>query len=260
MYYQSTGSGPPLLLLHGFTGSTRNWEPVIPLLAKSHTVIAVDLPGHGNTQAPADIGYYQMQSVAPKLVDLMAQQGHDQFDLLGYSMGGRLALYLAVYFPKHVSNLILESASPGLKTEQEREARRQSDHALAHRIEKGGIEPFVDFWESISLWESQKKLPAQAKAVLRQIRLDNHPTGLANSLRGMGTGAQPSLWPFLTEMKRPTLLLTGKLDGKFCSIATEMVQLIPSATHTIIDDAGHTIHLEQRRAWLKAVTSFLIQP
>ncbi|MCZ7671308.1 MAG: hypothetical protein M5U34_31335 [Chloroflexi bacterium] len=118
---------------------------------------------------------------------------------------------------------------PGLKTEAERAERRHRDNALAGRIERDGIEAFVDFWESLPLWDSQKQLSAETRARLRQQRLQNNPLGLANSLRGMGTGMQPSLWHKLSEITMPALLLTGELDHKFCTIGEEMAQLIPAS-------------------------------
>lgn len=257
MYFTKTGSGPPLLLLHGFTGCTRNWEPLVPHLAQSHTVIIVDLPGHGQTGPLSDIQSYRMETIAAELVQLMDGLGHAQFDLLGYSMGGRLALYMAVHYPEKINKLVLESASPGLKTAEEREARSAADDTLAERIEREGIESFVNFWESISLWESQKSLSDASKDNLRQIRLSNNPAGLANSLRGMGTGQQPSLWPQLKSMQIPTLLITGEHDSKFCAIAAQMGQLIPNSQHQTIPQAGHTVHLEKPADWGQAVQNFL---
>ena len=201
-----------------------------------------------------------MESVATALVRLMAQLGHDTFDLLGYSMGGRTALFTAVNYPDKIDRLILESASPGLKTAEEREARRAADNALAGRIERDGIESFVDFWASISLWESQETLPAPAKENLRQLRLSNTPAGLSNSLRGMGTGQQPSLWPKLKDLTVPTFLLTGELDKKFCAIGAEINLELPDSHHYIVPNAGHTIHLEQPNLWLELVSNFLTYP
>lgn len=257
-YDQNQGDQPSLLLLHGFTGSTENWKPLIPHLTQAFKVVTVDLPGHGQTDAPADYVRYGMPTVAKDLVQLMADLGNDRFHLLGYSMGGRLALYLALHYPQQVSRLILESASPGLKTAAEQQQRRAFDTQLAQRIEQEGIEKFVDFWENISLWESQKQLTADQKSRLRQIRLRNNPAGLANSLRGMGTGQQPSLWGKLTSLHTPTLLITGEHDHKFCNIAADMQPHIPTCTHTTIPHAGHTVHLEQPADWLDTVQNFLI--
>ena len=136
------GVGAPLLLLHGFTGSAKNWEPLIPALATNHTVIRVDLLGHGHTSAPTAPQRYAMPGAACELIEIMAQLGHPQFHLLGYSMGGRLALYIAANHPQHVKSLVLESASPGLAAEAERQERIQNDESLANRIERQGIESF----------------------------------------------------------------------------------------------------------------------
>ena len=125
------------------------------------------------------------------------------------------------------------------------------------RDRREGIESFVNFWESISLWESQESLSTPVKHNLRQIRLDNNPAGLANSLRGMGTGQQPSLWPQLNTVNRPVLLITGRLDTKFCAIAQDMDAQLPNSLHQTIPQAGHTVHLEKPAEWVKTVKSFL---
>lgn len=246
------------MLLHGFTGSAENWRPLVSHLARNFKVITVDLPGHGHTDSPADPMRYEMALVAADLIELTGSLGHDGFNLLGYSMGGRLSLYLAIHYPKHVDKLILESASPGLKSAAEQEARRVFDNNLAQRIEQDGIESFVDFWESIALWESQRKLSVGQAAILRQIRLGNNPVGLANSLRGMGTGQQPSLWGNLNQIVNPTLLLTGQLDLKFCAIAAEILPQLRQGQLHSVPQAGHTVHLEQPSRWLELVQSFLI--
>lgn len=256
-HYQVQGGGEPLLLLHGFTGSCENWRPLIPQLAKQFQTITVDLPGHGKTASPIRKQRYSMGPVANDLVSLMQSLGHEQFHLLGYSMGGRTALFLTVHHPNHVKSLVLESASPGLETEAERKARRQFDNHLADRIENESIEQFVDFWESISLWESQGLLPESTKQALRAIRLANRPSGLANSLRGAGTGQQPSLWPALSNLDSPVLLISGELDIKFCKIAAEMATHFKKSFHQTVPQAGHTIHLEKPSVWLDAIQNFL---
>ncbi len=248
---------PVLLLLHGYTGSSQNWQPLLPGLTPHFQIIAPDILGHGRSASPSDPTRYHMAQVAADIVALLDQQTDQPTHLLGYSMGGRLALYLTVHYPERFASLILESASPGLKTEAERAERRQRDNALAGRIERDGIEAFVDFWESLPLWDSQKQLSAETRARLRQQRLQNNPLGLANSLRGMGTGMQPSLWHKLSEITMPALLLTGELDHKFCTIGEEMAQLIPQATHHTVPGAGHTIHLEKPTQYTQNVVSFL---
>lgn len=247
---------PPLVLLHGFTGSSANWQPLQQALATERTTIAIDLLGHGETDAPAVPARYAMEPAAQDLAELLARVTPGPIDLLGYSMGGRLALYFATAYPDRIRRLILESASPGLAEEAARQARIASDEALAARIEAQGIGAFVDYWEQVPLFASQRKLPAIAREKLREQRLRNRELGLANSLRGMGTGAQPSLWDTLPLFDKPTFLLTGALDTKFCAIAEQMVDRLPQADQMTIPDVGHTIHLEAPTLFHTALTTF----
>jgi 2-succinyl-6-hydroxy-2,4-cyclohexadiene-1-carboxylate synthase len=247
----------PLLLLHGFTGSSANWDPLLPLFGARHSVIGVDILGHGRSASPPDPQRYTMLQVAADLIALLDEWHIEQTAVLGYSMGGRLALYLACTYPERFSQLILESSSPGLATEAERAARRQSDEALAEWIEANGIEAFVDRWETLPLWASQEQLSEEVRARLRQQRLQNSPLGLANSLRGMGTGAQPSLWEKLPALTLPTLLIAGELDEKFVAINQKMVERLPNGRLHRIPHAGHTTHLERPSAFATAVLTFM---
>lgn len=244
-FVTAQGHGRPLLMLHGFTGSSQSWRELIPTLSSRFQVITVDLLGHGRTDSPPDPTRYQMAEATADLLAILSELNVARADLLGYSMGGRLALYTAVHYPHRINRLVLESASPGLKSEQERQERRQRDNALADRIEREGIESFVNFWEQLSLWDSQKQLDTAVRQKLREQRLQNNPAGLANSLRGMGTGSQPSLWGQLGNLTMPVLLQTGELDGKFTAINRQMAAQMPTAQLKIIPNAGHTVHLER---------------
>jgi 2-succinyl-6-hydroxy-2,4-cyclohexadiene-1-carboxylate synthase len=251
------GAGDPLVLLHGFTGSSAAWSRVMPSLAQRYRVIAVDLLGHGASDAPEDPARYAMERVVWDLVTLLDILAAGPAYLLGYSMGGRLALYLALELPERWRALILESASPGLATEEERAQRVVRDATLAERIESLGIERFVASWEKLPLFISQQAVPEAVRAEQRRWRLQNRPAGLARSLRGMGTGAQPSLWQRLGELALPTLLLAGALDEKFMGIARKMARAIPEATLDLVPGAGHTIHLEQPERWLRLIHDWL---
>ena len=266
--YEITGQGDPLLLLHGFTGSSQSWAEHVPALAQHYRVITLDILGHGRSASPADPARYTMEKVAEDvtavLQQLEAREGDDtrqsplaNLSLLGYSMGGRLALYFAIHYPQLLRALILESASPGLETEHARAERRDRDHALAERIERDGMVPFVDYWETLPLWASQQQLAPQQRAALRQQRLQNYPVGLANSLRGMGTGAQPSLWPFLADLSLPVLLLVGELDEKFVSINRRMHNLLLNSQLEIVAGAGHTVHEERPYRFQQHIHNFL---
>lgn len=256
-YYETAGTGTPILLLHGFTGSSTNWRRLMEQLATAYRVIAVDLLGHGKTAVFPHPHRYTMPHVAADLATLLQSLAATPCHLLGYSMGGRLALYLAVHYPHLLHSLILESSSPGLATVAEREARTASDNALADRIEREGIPAFVDYWENIGLFASQKRLETAVRAQLRQQRLQNSPLGLANSLRGMGTGQQPSLWDDLPQLALPTLLIAGELDSKYVAIGRQMAPQLPTAQLAIVPDAGHTVHLEQPEKFVALVKGWL---
>lgn len=251
-----TGQGEPLLLLHGFTGSSASWEKQIIAFSTHFRTIAVDLLGHGRTDSPADPNRYRMEQAAADIIAILDELKAAPAHLLGYSMGGRLALYLAVNYPEWFQSLVLESASPGLATPASRAERQKQDNELADWIETNGIEAFVDRWEQLPLWASQAQLPPETRQALREQRLQNNPTGLANSLRGMGSGVQPSLWPHLGELKLPVLLLAGELDSKFVAINRQMHEQITPAQLQIISQAGHTIHLERPLRFNQLILEF----
>jgi 2-succinyl-6-hydroxy-2,4-cyclohexadiene-1-carboxylate synthase len=258
-HIEESGAGLPLVLLHGFTGSCESWRRLVPRLSEQFQVICIDLPGHGRTPAPADPARCALPMVADDIARILVEHGAAPAHLLGYSMGARLALGVALLHPDVVRSLILESGSPGLASEAERAERRASDTALAERIERDGIAAFVDEWERLPLWESQRRLPTNVRQRQRAKRLRNHPEGLAASLRGMGTGAQPSYWNDLPRLAVPTLLITGALDHKFSAIAGQMRMYCPACTHRVIAEAGHTPHLEQPDAFVAQVEGFLIR-
>jgi len=257
LHIEILGSGSPLVLLHGFTGSAASWKKHSAVFSYQHRVIAVDALGHGLSVAPTGPHRYAMSQVAADLVALFDQLDIKQAALLGYSMGGRMALYFALTFPHRISKLILESGSPGLKTAPERLARQQSDNALADRIEREGVPAFVEYWEELPLWQSQAQLPAATRLAQREQRLHNSALGLANSLRGVGTGAQESLWERLPTLSLPTLLIVGELDQKFQGVARQMQEKIPRTQLAVISGAGHTVHLERPQEFDILVSNFI---
>ncbi len=251
------GSGQPLVLLHGFTGSTANWRAHAAAFAQQFTTVAIDLLGHGGSDSPADPGRYSMERCVKDLIAVFDQLAVERVNLLGYSMGGRVALHGAAAHPERVRALVLESASPGLADPVKRQARAASDRALAERIEGQGLDTFVNYWESLPLFASQRRLPESVRADRRAQRLRNNPLGLANSLRGLGIGVQPSLWHRLPDLRCPTLLVAGELDLKFVNIARAMAQALPIAKLEIVPDTGHTVHLERPTEFDRLVLAWL---
>ncbi|MFT4040257.1 MAG: 2-succinyl-6-hydroxy-2,4-cyclohexadiene-1-carboxylate synthase [Thermomicrobiales bacterium] len=253
---ERAGSGPTLLLLHGFTGSRASWRLLVDKLAPLADCLTIDLPGHGETTTPSGAND-AFPAVLDDLARLLATQMQPPRTVLGYSMGGRLALGLAATHPELIDALVLESASPGIADRAERAARRTSDARLADTIERDGIEAFVDYWERLPLWDSQSALPAAAKARQRAIRLAQSPSGLADSLRRSGTGAQPAFHEALTAIAVPTLLIAGERDAKFVAIARAMHAAIPNSALNIVPGVGHAVHLEAPERYGEIVSQFL---
>lgn len=233
-----------IVFLHGFTGSTLSWQPVIKLLPTNINCISIDLMGHGSTEISSNPERYRMDEQLLDLEEFFSAIQLTSFSLVGYSMGGRIALAYALGHQQQVKNLVLESASPGLKTKEEQKLRRQADDQLAQQIEQDGLESFIDFWENISLFESQKSLSNEKQHDIRFERLAQSSVGLANSLRGMGTGQQPSYWSKLNELEMPVYLVTGEYDIKFTKMAEEMVKHLKDGFHLQVLSVGHAIHVE----------------
>jgi len=255
-HVEQYGEGEPLLLLHGFTCSADTWRPLLRSWG-DFRLIAVDLIGHGRTEAPKSVERYQMKQAAADLAALLDALRIEKANVLGYSMGGRLALSFAIWYPHRLRRLVLESSSPGLKTEAERRARQEDDEALAQMIERNGVRAFVDYWEQLPLFATQKKLPKPVQDAIRRERLRHTERGLANSLRGMGTGVQPSWWDRLGEVKVPVLLLCGEYDEKFCRIAADMHERLPNSELVCVQKVGHAIHVEQPGIFAKIVSELI---
>ena len=249
-----SGVGDPLVLLHGFSGDVSTWRAVIEQFSADFLCIAFDLLGHGASDSPADVARYHMESVAADLIDLLDQLALINPHLLGYSMGGRLALFLAHQYPERLNALILESASPGVADEPARVERLRSDSRLADEIEANGIAWFVKRWESLPLWATQTDRLIRAQ---RAQRMSNSAEGLANSLRGMGTGAQPNLWGQLPNLSLPTCLIVGERDDKFRRTNQAMDEAMPRSSLSIISSAGHNTHLENPTAFCQRLRSYL---
>jgi 2-succinyl-6-hydroxy-2,4-cyclohexadiene-1-carboxylate synthase len=228
------GMAPTVVFLHGFTHTGRSWQPVIAALGERYTSVADDIRGHGDASDRVPV---TLEAVVD---DVLAAAPH-RFTLVGYSMGGRIALHLALAAPGRVERLVLIGASPGIADHGEREARRAADEQLAGEVERSSIDEFAGRWAQTPV------LAGLPPAVLERVhadRLRSTPAGLARALRGLGTGALASLWDRLAEVSMPVTLVVGERDSKFRTVAGDMARGLPAAEVVVVPAAGHAVHLE----------------
>jgi 2-succinyl-6-hydroxy-2,4-cyclohexadiene-1-carboxylate synthase len=225
---------PTVVLLHGFTNTGASWQPVIRALGERYRAIAPDIRGHGSASATRPV------TLEAVIADV-AGQTEQPFTLVGYSMGGRIALHAALALPGRVERLVLIGASPGLHDPEERDGRRDAEERLAEQIEQSDIESFARGWAQTPILAG---LPAELAQEVHQDRLKNTPHGLAAALRGLGTGALPSRWDELQNLAMPVTLAAGERDAKFRAIAGEMAAKIPESVVRTIPAAGHAAHVE----------------
>jgi 2-succinyl-6-hydroxy-2,4-cyclohexadiene-1-carboxylate synthase len=247
----------PVVLLHGFTGDRTTWQRIATQLARTRRVLVPDLPGHGETRTGNDAARFAMAPVAALLVEGLGRLGVSRTTLLGYSMGGRLALFVALQHPDLVRALVLESASAGLASEDERAARRAADEALARFVLTHSAAAFAERWSALPLFASQARLPPAVRAALRAQRRRCRRAGLAASLRGMGSGAQPWLGDRIPALAMPVLFVTGALDPKFTAVAADLCARLRDGAHVVVAEAGHNVHLEAPARFVEIVEPFL---
>jgi 2-succinyl-6-hydroxy-2,4-cyclohexadiene-1-carboxylate synthase len=228
-----------LVLLHGFSGTHRCWDGVIEHLdTERYPPLAIDLPGHGrNACAQRPISF-------ASCVEHVLAQAPESFTLCGYSLGGRVALHLALAAPTRVKRLVLVSCSPGIEDDSERAERRGADHRLAEELETRPFEEFIEDWRTQPLFAGE---PAAVGALAREDQRRNRPDALAAVLRGIGTGEMTPLWGRLDELRMPVSVLAGERDAKFQAIAQRMTELIADAQLTIAP-GGHGLPLENPAA------------
>jgi 2-succinyl-6-hydroxy-2,4-cyclohexadiene-1-carboxylate synthase len=241
--YNVAGAGEPVTLLHGFTLGGRNWRELIAKVPGRWQWIMPDLRGHGETRT-APGAPCTMDACAADLRMLWDHLGVERSHLAGYSMGGRLALHVAVRLPERVRSLLTISAHAGL-AEQARAGRRQGDEALAERVERYGIEPFVNYWAAQPLFAGIERRGAAYLAQLRAQRLANRPEGLAASLRGMGAGAMEPLWDELGGLAIPCTFVAGEDDAAYVASARRLSTVVPGSRLEIVPRAGHAVHMQR---------------
>ncbi len=236
-----------LVLLHGFGGTRRTWDGVIACLsAQRYRALALDLPGHGeHAVAPRPIGFREC-------VEHVLEMAPERFALCGYSMGGRVALQVALTAPERVARLVLISCDPGIEDPVERAARRRSDEALARELEGGSYEQFIERWRTQPLFaEDPPRVDSLAREELRR----NSPDALAAVLRGLGTGEMEPLWTRLSQLRMPVCVLAGERDAKFRAIGQRTLESLPVAELTVLP-GGHGLALASPQAVASVLERF----
>jgi 2-succinyl-6-hydroxy-2,4-cyclohexadiene-1-carboxylate synthase len=239
-------TGPPLgrlVLLHGFTQTRRSWDRIAGAFGDRYETVAVDAPGHGGSTGVR----LDLAGAADALAD---EAGQATF--IGYSMGGRLALHLAVARPDVAERLVLVSASPGIADPAARAERRAADDRLADEIERDGVDAFLERWLALPLFA---RLPTDSAGL--EERRANTAVGLSSSLRLAGTGVQESLWDRLDRLTMPVLLVVGEHDAKFRATAEDMAAAMPNAAIEVVAGSGHVVHLERPDAFVAVVRRWL---
>ena len=249
--------GAPVVFLHGFWGDSRDWEPIAEQVAAEHPCLAVDLPGHGRTPWPTAGDAYGFHSLAADLARFLDDRGIAKAIVAGYSMGGRIALYFALEYPRRVAALVLESASPGLRCEAERPARRAWEAEWARALETERIDAVLERWYDQALFASLRQNPTLL-AGMKTRRREANPTGLAMAIRCLGAGAQRPLWDRLSELSPPTLAIAGRGDPKYVDIVEAMPEVQPHLHTRIMEGCGHNTHAEDPVGYARVLREFVI--
>lgn len=231
------------IALHGFTGEGADFAELRSRLPAGVDFVAPDLPGHGNRRALRQVDDYSLEAHLDIIDTAVGTQG--DVTVLGYSMGGRIALHWALRNPGRWRRLVLIGASPGLVTAAEREERRLADAALATFLRTQGLAAFYKYWHHQPMLRTFLQTDSPARDALLTRRNANVPESLALSLESVGTGSLPSLWDRLGELRGAVDLITGEGDPKFTEVARRMGERIPRTRLSVVEGAGHAVHLER---------------
>ncbi|MCB0323823.1 MAG: 2-succinyl-6-hydroxy-2,4-cyclohexadiene-1-carboxylate synthase [Bdellovibrionales bacterium] len=248
-------AGWPVVFLHGFMGSASDWGSVIARLEDEFCCYAVDLPGHGGATPAGSEVPLEFTALARRLMETIHRLDDRPVHIVGYSLGGRLALAAACSNAARVRSLVLESASPGIADATERRERERSDDAWAEKIERHGIEDFLQEWYAQPVFRSLAARPDLLESLLRE-RSTTDPVWAAKCLRELGVGRQPEVWSQLGGLAVPTLLVTGEEDTRFTALAGRMESLMPQAAVAVVPAAGHNVHLEQPDTFAGLIRDF----
>ena len=249
--YRWPGEAPVIHALHGFLGSGSDYS----LLAENlrSELIAWDLIGFGHSEAPVQPQMYSTDSQVDFLQDILPNKAI----LFGYSMGARLALQFACQYPYRLTGLILVSGTAGIDDIEAQKERQVWDFQMAERVQRMGMNRFVEEWNRLPIIHSQKRIERSHREQMLAARHHHSPLGVANSMRYFGTGTMPSCWHQLSRIRVPVLIMVGSEDGKYVDIARRMADQLPSSSLAIVPSAGHCVHLEKPRDSAQAIHHWL---
>ena len=250
-------SGYPVVFLHGFLGNQKEWLDIIKSLKNKYRIILFDLPGHGGSVFDVnkiDKKIYEFTNTTNTIVNILKKLNVNKSMLIGYSMGGRLALNLAIKYPSIFSKVFIESASPGLETEQEILKRKANDEKTAKLIKELNFSEFIDNWYNQKVFEGIKK--SLKYEDLKNQRLKNDTNNIALALKGLSVANMPCLWNKLSNLKLPLYFIAGKNDEKYCIIGQRMSQYSQKISFKIVNNCGHNIHFENREEYLNLLVNF----
>ena len=250
---KSNPQNPVLICLHGFTGTSQSFS----FSFTDINVLAIDLIGHGQTDVYVHPYRYKLSVLVKDLSLLTIQLNIDSFYLLGYSMGARTALTWSIEQPKGIKGLVMEGGTPGIQSPLEKIERQKQDNRLATMLFTSSLAHFIEYWESLPIFNSQKMLPLSVRRNIRQERLSQQVMGLTLSLMYMGTGQQKNYWPDLKQLQLPILYLVGEEDVKFQKIGKQFIEQNKCFRMIQVANSGHCIHLEQPKDFERLVGQWI---
>jgi 2-succinyl-6-hydroxy-2,4-cyclohexadiene-1-carboxylate synthase len=266
-----SSQNPPLVFLHGFLGSGKSWREIFQInklseqsrngdinvaLQDQYFCILPDLPGHGENTKLDFSTTISFDFVTDWLFHLLDEIPAPKIHLVGYSLGGRVALHFATRYPEQIHSLILESANAGIIDEAERARRLAEDSARAESMLRDGMPAFVEKWYDMPLFASLKNHPEKISAI-KEAAKQNNPRWMAKVIVELSPGLQTPLWDSLSELSFPVLLIAGAKDEKYVQVMQKMAEQIPSAQKNILPEAGHNVHAEQPEVYIELLKNFL---
>ncbi len=267
IHHEQHGHGLPIFFVHGFSEDMGTWAQLVDLFQKNtaynnYALHCIDLIGHGKSSKPRSAKYYGMDHVIKEIhrtIHTKLTNTSEKYILLGYSLGGRIAMHYALQHAKELQALILESAAFGIEDAAQRQARKEQDEKLAHMIEQNGIEYFEKYWSALDIFKSQQCLDAHSKAQIKHRRLQNQPHALAHTLRMTGQGKVAYIKHNILQLPLPILYIYGELDKKYAELAQALPMDAKNLTVRKIKQAGHNTHMEKPLDFFTVLINFLSQ-